>query len=107
MHSPAEDRRRAPRIRMAAPVKLRVSRTGRYLPARSIDLSTAGALVELDRDTKLPVGTTVRLAVQRDASQAVVRAEAMVEATVVRVADDPRRVALAFSAVESAASKAA
>jgi hypothetical protein len=91
------DRRRFRRLTLDAPVKLRLDDTGRYLPARSLDISDEGLLLELDRPARIPVGTAVRLAVQRSAVHAVARLDHMTPATVVRLDPDARRLALRFT----------
>ncbi|MEM9296632.1 MAG: PilZ domain-containing protein [Planctomycetota bacterium] len=90
------DRRQTPRLSLDAPVKLRVEATGRYLPARSVNLSDAGLLVELDRRAALPVGSAVRLFVQGSADHPIARLAEMRPATVVRVGDDPHLLALRY-----------
>ncbi|MEM0915815.1 MAG: PilZ domain-containing protein [Planctomycetota bacterium] len=90
------DRRQTPRLSLDAPVKLRVEATGRYLPARSVNLSDAGLLVELDRRAALPVGSAVRLFVQGAADHPIARLAEMRPATVVRVGDDPHLLALRY-----------
>ncbi len=79
------DRRTAPRLPIQRPVKLRSDRGGwRCLTGQTHDLSQSGALIEVDSLTALLPGQSLQLAIANDAHCAIIPAERLVPATVVR-----------------------
>ncbi len=81
------ERRSEPRTITTAPVKLFDERARRYRPARTIDVSTGGALIEVAGGMSLHPGDRVDLAVDLHDRLPVVRQEDLVPAIVVRTQD--------------------
>jgi len=94
-----DDRRADPRIAMTRPAKVQCVETGRYLPARTSNMSAGGALVEVDHPSLLVVGQKLRVGVAWTHQQAILSSKDMVDATVVRSMGFGKRqsVALSFS----------
>jgi hypothetical protein len=80
------DRRLDPRLPTHRPVKLQCLATGRYIPARTVDLSAGGALVGLDFPHHLLPGQKVRVGIAQNLSQAWLSSDGMAEGLVVRLA---------------------
>lgn len=80
------DRRLDPRLPLRRPVKLQCLATGRYIPARTVDLSAGGTLVALDFPHHLLPGQKVRVGVAQNLSQVWLSSEGMAEGTILRLA---------------------
>lgn len=94
------DRRQFARQSMEdRPAKVRRSVDGRYLPARTVDLSAGGALLKLDWPSQVGVGESLEVTVAAHPREAVVPAKRLQSATVVRKLDYAGRpcVAVAFA----------
>ena len=90
------DRRVEPRRPLCRPVKLRPEHGAtRYLAGRTRNFSPGGALIELDHTTALHRGDTVRLAIDTEDQAALLHADRMVQATVLR--RDDQHVAVRFA----------
>lgn len=102
------ERRREARQRVNRPVKVQVDEGGKYYAGQTADLSAGGTLVELQAGASLRPGQRVRLGIAWNSRDAVLSAESLVEATVVRSleAGGVRRVAVAFAGRMAAASAA-
>jgi hypothetical protein len=92
------ERRRDARLAMARPVKLQCMQTGRYLAAQTQNLSSGGALLEIDQPSLLVAGQRLRVGVAWTSRQTVLHRDELAEATVVRsLAIGPRQsVAVCF-----------
>lgn len=95
--SPSERRKHA-RVNVEQPIKLRCELTGRYLAGSTTDLSGGGTMVALHRASMLVPGQRVSIGMARNASDALIRSDEMVPATVVRCLGmgTDQRVALQF-----------
>jgi len=78
--------RRGERTNVIRDAKVRDVRSGRYLPARTLNVSDGGMLLAVRGGGYLPSGAPVEVAVAWSADQATVRGAAMTEARVVREA---------------------
>jgi len=93
---PETDRRAEPRRALRRPVKLRPEHSAaRYLAGRTQNVSPGGALIELDHAAALHRGDTVRLAIDTQPQAALLHADRMVQATVLR--RDDQHVAVRFA----------
>ena len=83
--SSATERRAAPRTQLIRPVKLRQEAGGwRYLPGQTADLSTLGARLDVDSPTPLRPGHRIELAIADAPQAAILSAEGLIPATIVR-----------------------
>lgn len=78
------ERRRSARHPLARPAKVRCLQTGRYLAARTQNVSSNGALLEIDHPSLLVSGQQVSVAVAWSRRDAVLKRDDMYQATVVR-----------------------
>ena len=81
---PMQNRRTTDRATLARPVKIRCDATGRYFTGRTRDISAGGTLIEVDHPHRLVAGQQVRVGIAWRPAQAVLSANAMTPATVVR-----------------------
>lgn len=79
----APDRRGFPRFEVSRPCKAFHPATGRFIAGRTRNLSAAGAMIDLDSPRELGEGERIELAIAWS-RRAVLPADALVEATVVR-----------------------
>ena len=100
------DRRQDVRLMLYRQAKLQCEESGRYLPAKTINVSSGGALLELVMPTRLWVGQRVRVGIATTPTQPIIHAGEMTPATVVRADGLSARVAVAFD-VRQALSRAA
>ena len=80
----SRDRRDAARTQAALPVKLQCVGTGKYASGHTRNLSSGGALVEVDRPSLLAVGQHVRLGIAWTPKQTVIKSTDMKAGTVIR-----------------------
>jgi hypothetical protein len=80
----SQDRRRDARLPLDRPVKVQCLHTGRYLAGHTCNLSSSGALVEIDHPSLLIPGQRIKVGVSQTKQDVILRAEEMTEATVVR-----------------------
>lgn len=102
------ERRQHDRRDLARPCKVFLRQAMKYVPGNTRNLSDSGALLEVGPSRPLSVGDPVDLLISWT-GQAVVRAESMAPARVVRVIEsghDRQLVALAFEQAEAAAAAA-
>ena len=78
------EKRRDTRFSLNRRVKILCPLTGRCYSGRTKDYSAGGALLVLDRPSKLSQGRRVRLGVDWTGRQGVIRSDAMPEAAIVR-----------------------
>jgi c-di-GMP-binding flagellar brake protein YcgR len=93
------ERRNDPRVNVSLGVKVYDRRAQRYRPARTFDLSSGGALIEIHQGQTLAIGDSIDLAVEYSSSAAVVHHDDLLKAIVLRnVGYDHghRRVAVRF-----------
>jgi c-di-GMP-binding flagellar brake protein YcgR len=86
MDAPAE-RRRFPRLATAVGAKVYDERARRYRPARTVDVSAGGLLLEVAGGAALHPGDRLDIALNFDDRLPVVRKEDLLPAIVVRTAD--------------------
>lgn len=79
-----QERRRDARLMLTRPVKVQCLHTGRYLPGRTTNLSTSGALIEIDNPSLLIPGQRVKVGIAQTKQDVILAADEMSEATVVR-----------------------
>jgi hypothetical protein len=94
------DRRRQPRISLQAAAKVYDYKARRYLPARTVDVSSGGAMIELLRPSHVATGDRIDVAVDWTGGSPVIRHGQMTAARVVRVEGRthmPTRFALRFT----------
>ncbi|QQE12084.1 PilZ domain-containing protein [Planctomycetota bacterium] len=82
LHVP--ERRRDLRLRIARTVKIYNHLTGKYIAGKTLDVSAGGAMIVFGRHAKLHPGQRVQIGIARDARQALLASEDMLDATVVR-----------------------
>lgn len=92
---PANDRRTAGRIKLQLAAKVRQPDTGRYLPARTINISESGLLLQLPTVRPLPAGTELEV-VLAHADQPVLRQSRLRPAVVVRSHEEAMRTTVAL-----------
>ena len=80
----ASERRRAPRLALDCRAKVHLCDTGRYLAGKARNLSATGALLEIDHPSLLVSGQRLRLGIAWSSRDAILPAQDMVSATVVR-----------------------
>lgn len=80
----AHDRRRDARLSLDRPVKVQCLHTGRYLAGHTTNLSSSGALIEIEHPSLLIPGQRVKIGVAQTKQDVLLQAEQMSEATVVR-----------------------
>ena len=80
----ASERRHDARFQMQRPAKLQCLETGRYIAGSTGNISACGALLTLQHPSRLLPGQRVRLGVAWTRQNALLAADAMIEATVVR-----------------------
>lgn len=83
MKSSSKDRRRHARVVLARPCKVFHHATRRFLPARTLDVSVGGSLMTVDSPRAFEPGEPLDLFINWT-DEAVIPAEAMVAARVVR-----------------------
>jgi len=100
----SRDRRRFPRQAMdERRAKVRRAVDGRYLPAETLDLSAGGALMRLLGPARLYPGEAVDLAIASHPGEAIIPADRLSRARVVRTLDedDTACVAVAFARTQT------
>lgn len=88
------------------PCKLFIPRTGRYLPGTTSNLSCGGVMLRVAGQSALEPGDSVFLGIAMKRRQAVLPTREMIEARVLRVAQEPGdgvAVAARFGIAEEAA----
>ena len=80
-----DDRRLHPRWPMTKAVKVRCGLTGHYLPGQSLDASWTGLRIRLANDATLKIGQPISITLPSESQQGLLRADAMVPATVARI----------------------
>ncbi|QDU34030.1 PilZ domain protein [Poriferisphaera corsica] len=78
------ERRKDLRIRIARSVKIYNHLTGKYLAGKTLDVSAGGAMIVFGQHAKLHPGQRIQVGIARDARQALLAAEDMLDATVIR-----------------------
>ncbi len=78
------ERRNAVRCSVSRPAKLRCIRSGRYMTGQTRDVSSNGALLEVDRPpSSLTIGQRLEMGIAWNHRQVIVRSDHMTLATVV------------------------
>ena len=92
------ERRHHERVDIRRPVKVRSEMTGRYLAGGTINVSPCGVMIRLDAPGSLLPGERVRLGICQSRNQALLLADDLAPATVVRSArtESGCAVAIAF-----------
>jgi c-di-GMP-binding flagellar brake protein YcgR len=80
----SRDRRRHLRVPCEKSVKLRCGVTGKYLAGESVDLSDGGCLLRLDAHVRVEPGRPVRVGIAHRRTAGLIRADDMIEGTIVR-----------------------
>ena len=78
------EKRRDARIAMTHPIKVQCTQTGRYYTGITSNYSAGGALLEVAHPSLMVPGQRVKIGIAWNKRQAVLPAETMAEATVVR-----------------------
>ena len=81
---PQFERRRHARMPIERPVKIQCAITGRFLGGRTQNLSTGGALLYIDNASMLVPGQRVKVGVAWTPHDAVLKADKLPTATVIR-----------------------
>ncbi|MEM1445544.1 MAG: PilZ domain-containing protein [Planctomycetota bacterium] len=81
---PDADRRRFRRVRLDRPVKLRCDDDNHSQHAECVDASAGGVLIRLQSDHRLEPGQRIRVGIPAERNSALLLADDLVEATVVR-----------------------
>ena len=92
------ERRRVARFPVSRPVKLRCSDSGRYVAGVTNNISSSGALLEVQHPSLLVAGQRMQMGIAWTKGQAVIPTEKMTDCTVVRSVGigGVQRVALMF-----------
>ena len=78
------NRRRFQRIKLSRVVKIQCMSTGRYMPARTIDLCPKGVLLDMPQHTTIKAGQQIKLGLTLSTQQPILNSDALITATVVR-----------------------
>lgn len=78
------ERRQDARFRLDHPVKIQCEMTGRYLAARTHDISATGMLMEINNASLLVQGQRLRVGIAWNEQAAVLESSKMIPAVVVR-----------------------
>ncbi len=81
---PYQEKRKNFRQALDKPVKVFCPDTGKYLSGKTINLSTSGALIELNTPSLLVPGQQLQLGISWSSSQTILSGNSLTEATVVR-----------------------
>jgi c-di-GMP-binding flagellar brake protein YcgR len=94
----SKERRREARTDITQPIKAQCLQTGRYLTGRTRNVSSAGALIEIDRPSLLVPGQRLALGIARTKQEVILAAAQLMPCTVVRSlgAGGTQRVAVQF-----------
>lgn len=100
---PGSERRHDLRRQLRQPVKLHCPDTGRYLAGATANISSGGALLEIEHPSLLVPGQQVRLGITWNPRQNVLQQDDLLPATVVRSLGHGHRqsVAIAFTQAQS------
>lgn len=79
-----KDRRQGRRLPIARPAKLRCLQSGKYMVGRTQNVSTSGALLEVDRPSLLISGQRLAVGIAWRPGQALLHGNQLIQATVVR-----------------------
>ncbi|MCC7145010.1 MAG: PilZ domain-containing protein [Phycisphaeraceae bacterium] len=92
------ERRRFARFTFHRPIKIYHESSARFLAGRSRDLSPGGSLIELPASYRLQPGQRIRFGMAHTERQALIEAESMHTATIVRCLSfgDTQQVAMVF-----------
>ncbi len=104
MYGNTDERRTDQRLAMERPVKVYDPRGRRYLPARTLNVSPGGLLVEMRGGSHLPAGAAVEVAIDWAGSTGLLSQGDLLPATIVRrggVNGSSTYLALRFAARQS------
>ncbi len=82
------ERRKRKRKVLARSVKIFDSKTHRYQPAHTCNVSSTGAMLQVYGGTHLRIGDNIRMAVDWDESQAMFNNTELLPAVIVRASDE-------------------
>ena len=80
----SEERRRAPRIQILRPVKIRCEATGKFYTGQTQNISDGGALFTVDHPSLLVTGQKVRVGIAWASQQMLMNSSQLSPATVAR-----------------------
>lgn len=83
------ERRSTMRIRIDRPCKLHDPRSGKYIPARTRDLSEGGVMVEIDQPLAIQAGDELYIGIAQKRRQMLLRSEEMLRLRIVRALGTP------------------
>jgi hypothetical protein len=86
MRLTSSERRGHPRRELIRPCKVQINASGKYVAGHTIDVSSGGALLSLDRRANLTPGDEIDFGIAWN-SGVIIRADEMSHARVVRVVD--------------------
>jgi hypothetical protein len=101
MHLATAERRTSPRRPFDRSCKLYDTQTGKYLPARTLNSSDGGLLVEVSRQYPLHEGKRMGVGVEADRQPGLLRRADMLEVVVVRCDESAEGVRLGLKYVGS------
>lgn len=84
MSTTEPDRRRHPRVSIDLPVKVRNQFSGKYGAGQAVNISAGGAMLRLSFGPMLTPGQPIRVGIAGTRRSAVIPAESMRDATVIR-----------------------
>ena len=82
----SDERRRDARLAMNRPVKVECEHAGRYVTGYTQNLSTTGALMDIDHPSLMVPGQRVKVGVAYTRRSVIIKKEEMIPGTVVRSA---------------------
>jgi len=80
----SSDRRRDPRFPITRPVKLQCLTTGRYYGGHTRDVSSSGIMAQLSNPSLMVPGQRVKVAIAEHEREAIISADRLFPATIVR-----------------------
>jgi len=104
----SSDRRYSPRFPLERPVKIRCLNSGRYYGGKTCDVSSTGVMTQIETPSLLVPGQRVEVGIAEHSRQAILSADQMKQATVVRSLglDGIQRVAVQFDQAQQLAASA-
>ena len=80
----SDERRRDARLELNRPVKVECAHTGRYVTGYTQNLSTTGALMDIDHPSLMVPGQRIKIGVAYTRQSVIIKKDEMIPGTVVR-----------------------
>lgn len=109
MRLTTDERRAHPRRELIRPCKVRLGRSGKYVAGHTVDVSSGGTMLVLDRRSNLSPGDEIEIGIAWD-NTGLIRADEMTSGRIVRVAartDDTEAVGVSLQSQQLSAALAA